>query len=157
MRITFLGTGTSVGVPSVGCECNTCLSDDPRDNRLRTSVLVEHRGQNLLIDASTDFRQQALRIGLKHIAGHPVHSLARGSLFRVGRHPADHVPRWCNSGFYASDVTWQGLRRIYAYALEPNPYPYPGVPRILPHQIEGKFEVLGLKVEPLTVIMVNCR
>ncbi|HXU07747.1 MAG TPA: MBL fold metallo-hydrolase, partial [Blastocatellia bacterium] len=68
MKVTFLGTGTSVGVPSVGCECATCLSDDPRDKRLRTSVLIEHEGNNLLIDASTDFRQQALRIGLKHLA-----------------------------------------------------------------------------------------
>ena len=61
MKITFLGTGTSVGVPAVGCECATCLSDDPRDKRLRTSVLVEEAGHQLLIDASTDFRQQALR------------------------------------------------------------------------------------------------
>ena len=67
MKITFLGTGTSVGVPSVGCDCSTCLSDDPRDKRLRTSVLLEHQGKNILIDASTDFRQQALRIGLKHL------------------------------------------------------------------------------------------
>jgi phosphoribosyl 1,2-cyclic phosphate phosphodiesterase len=50
MKITFLGTGTSVGVPSVGCECDTCTSDDPRDNRLRTSVLIEHQGRNILIE-----------------------------------------------------------------------------------------------------------
>ncbi|HYV05201.1 MAG TPA: MBL fold metallo-hydrolase, partial [Blastocatellia bacterium] len=59
MKVTFLGTGTSVGVPSVGCECSTCLSDDQRDKRLRTSVLIEHGDHNILIDASTDFRQQA--------------------------------------------------------------------------------------------------
>ena len=149
MRITFLGTGTSVGVPSVGCECATCLSDDPRDNRLRTSVLIEHGGQNILIDASTDFRQQALRIGLNRLDAilfthsHADHCFGlddtRPIMFRHGAIPV-----------YATEVTWQGLRRIYAYAFEPAPYP--GVPRIEPHQIEGAFQLLGLEIEPLTVI-----
>jgi phosphoribosyl 1,2-cyclic phosphate phosphodiesterase len=149
MKITFLGTGTSVGVPSVGCECDTCLSDDPHDKRLRTSVLVEHQGQNILIDASTDFRQQALRIGLKHLAAilithsHADHCFGlddtRPITFRDGAIPV-----------YASDLTWQGLRRIFSYVFEPAGYP--GVPRIVPHSIESDFSVAGLNVEPLTVI-----
>lgn len=149
MRVTFLGTGTSVGVPSVGCECATCLSDDPRDKRLRTSVLIEHRDQNILIDASTDFRQQALRLGLKHIAAvlfthsHADHCFGlddtRPIMFRDGAIPV-----------FASEITWQGLRRIYSYVFEPAGYP--GVPRIIPHHIEGDFDLLGLHVEPLTVI-----
>ena len=149
MRITFLGTGTSVGVPSVGCQCATCLSDDPRDNRLRTSVLIQHSGQNILIDASTDFRQQALRIGLDRLAAilfthsHADHCFGlddtRPIMFRHGAIPV-----------YATELTWQGLRRIYAYAFEPATYP--GVPRIEPHPIDGNFDLLGLKVEPLTVM-----
>jgi phosphoribosyl 1,2-cyclic phosphate phosphodiesterase len=149
MNITFLGTGTSVGVPSVGCECDTCLSDDPCDKRLRTSVLIEHQGQNLLIDASTDFRQQALRIRLKHLAAilithsHADHCFGlddtRPIMFRDGAIPV-----------YASEVTWQGLRRIFSYAFEPAGYP--GVPRMIPHSIDGDFSLLGLNVEPLTVI-----
>ena len=149
MRITFLGTGTSVGVPALGCECATCLSDDPRDNRLRTSVLVEHEGHHLLIDASTDFRQQALRVGLKKLDAilfthaHADHCFglddARPLMFRHGAIPV-----------YATDETWQGLRRIYAYAFEPAQYP--GVPRIIPHLIEGDFELFGLRVEPLVVM-----
>ncbi len=149
MRITFLGTGTSVGVPAVGCECNTCLSDDPRDKRLRTSVLIEHQGQNILIDASTDFRQQALRIGLKHLAAilfthsHADHCFGlddtRPIMFRDGAIPV-----------FATEVTWQGLRRIYAYALDAKPYP--GLPQIIPHEIDVDFDLLGLKVEPLIVI-----
>ena len=67
MKITLLGTGTSTGVPSIGCGCETCASDDPRDKRLRVSVLVEHDGQTVLVDTSSDFRQQALRVGLKHL------------------------------------------------------------------------------------------
>lgn len=149
MRVTFLGTGTSVGVPAVGCDCETCLSDDPRDKRLRTSVLIEHDGQNIIIDASTDFRQQALRTGLKHLSAilfthsHADHCFglddARPIMFRNGPIPC-----------FATELTWQGLRRIYSYIFEPAPYP--GVPRIIPNLIEGDFNLLGLSVEPLTVI-----
>lgn len=149
MRITFLGTGTSVGVPAVGCDCETCLSDDPRDKRLRTSVLIGHEGRNIIIDASTDFRQQALRVGLKQIAAilfthsHADHCFGlddtRPIMFRHGAIPV-----------YATETTWQGLRRIYAYVFEPAPQG--GVPRIIPHRIEGDFNLLGLQVEPLTVI-----
>lgn len=149
MRITFLGTGTSVGVPSVGCECDTCLSNDPRDKRLRTSVLIEHQDRNILIDASTDFRQQALRIALKHVAAilvthsHADHCFGlddtRPIMFRDGAIPV-----------FATEVTWQGLRRIFSYVFEPAGYP--GVPRIVPHRIEGDFNLMGLEVEPLTVI-----
>src|SRR5439155_6700848 len=67
MNLTFLGTGTSTGVPSIACDCETCTSDDPRDQRLRVSVLIEHAGQTIIVDTSTDFRQQALRQRLKHL------------------------------------------------------------------------------------------
>jgi phosphoribosyl 1,2-cyclic phosphate phosphodiesterase len=149
MRVTFLGTGTSVGVPAVGCDCETCLSDDPRDKRLRTSVLIEHRGYSFLIDASTDFRQQALRTGITKLDGilfthaHADHCFglddARPLMFR-------HGPLAC----FATEVTWKGLRRIYSYAFDPAPYP--GVPRIVPHRIEGDFTLFGLNIQPLTVI-----
>jgi phosphoribosyl 1,2-cyclic phosphate phosphodiesterase len=149
MRITFLGTGTSVGVPSIGCECATCLSDDPRDKRLRTSVLLEHCEKKIIIDASIDFRQQALRIGLKRLDAilfthaHADHCFglddARPLMFRRGAIPC-----------YASETTWKGLRRVYAYVFEGSPYP--GLPQIVPHTIESDFEVDDLWIEPLTVI-----
>jgi phosphoribosyl 1,2-cyclic phosphate phosphodiesterase len=149
MRVTFLGTGTSVGVPAVGCDCETCLSDDARDKRLRTSVLIEHDGRSIIIDASTDFRQQALRAGIKRIDAilfthsHADHCFGlddtRPIMFRHGA-----------IACFATEVTWEGLRRIYSYVFEPAPYP--GLPRIVPHRIEGDFNLLGLDVEPLTVI-----
>ncbi|HKY04168.1 MAG TPA: MBL fold metallo-hydrolase [Blastocatellia bacterium] len=149
MKLSFLGTGTSVGVPAVGCECETCLSDDPRDKRLRTSVLIEHKESRIIIDTSTDFRQQALRTKLTRLDAilfthsHADHCFglddARPLMFRHGAIPV-----------YATDVTWEGLRRIYAYAFEPAPYP--GVPRIIPHRIEGAFSLFGLSVEPLVVM-----
>ncbi len=67
MRITFLGTGTSVGVPMIRCRCEVCLSDDPRDNRLRTGLMIEHADQRLIVDISPDFRQQALRAKIDRI------------------------------------------------------------------------------------------
>ena len=61
MKITFLGTGTSQGVPIITCECEICRSDNPKDKRLRSSVLVEHKGKTFVIDTGPDFRQQMLR------------------------------------------------------------------------------------------------
>jgi phosphoribosyl 1,2-cyclic phosphate phosphodiesterase len=154
MKVTFLGTGTSVGVPSVGCECETCLSKDPRDQRLRASVMVEDGGHTVIIDASIDFRQQALRVGLKRVDAilfthaHADHCFglddARPLMFRNGAIPV-----------YASDETWKGLRRVYAYAFDsssPGGDVPRGVPRILPHVLDGDFDLFGLPVQPLTVI-----
>jgi phosphoribosyl 1,2-cyclic phosphodiesterase len=67
MKITFLGTGTSTGVPSVGCPCDVCHSRDPRDKRLRASVLLEYGGRCVVVDTGSDFRQQALRVGLTRL------------------------------------------------------------------------------------------
>ena len=61
MKITFLGTGTSQGVPVIGCDGEVCISDDPKDNRLRTSAMIEWHGKTIIIDAGPDFRQQLLR------------------------------------------------------------------------------------------------
>ena len=67
MDIRFLGTGTSTGVPHIGCECAVCTSSDKRDYRLRSSVLVSENGRNVLIDCGPDFRLQALEVHIKHL------------------------------------------------------------------------------------------
>src|ERR1700741_815060 len=67
MKLTFLGTGTSTGVPSIGCECETCISDDPRDKLLKFSVIVKQGGRPVVVDTSAAFRQQFLRFGLKQL------------------------------------------------------------------------------------------
>src|ERR1700704_1621858 len=81
MKLTFLGTGTSTGVPSIACDCETCRSDDPRDKRLRVSILIEHAGQSVLVDTSSDFRQQALRYGLKRLDAGLIYALPCRSHF----------------------------------------------------------------------------
>ncbi|MEW6733393.1 MAG: MBL fold metallo-hydrolase [Acidobacteriota bacterium] len=149
MRITFLGTGTSVGVPMIGCQCKTCVSADQRDQRLRASLLVEHNGQRLLIDASTDFRQQALRIRLDHLDAifithcHADHVFGLDDIrpinFRIGALPC-----------FASERTWQDLKQVFGYIFKPSSYK--ALPKIVPHTLIGPFSLFGLTVEPLEVI-----
>jgi phosphoribosyl 1,2-cyclic phosphate phosphodiesterase len=153
MKLTFFGTGTSTGVPSIGCECETCTSVDPRDKRLRVSVLVQHAGQTILVDTSTDFRQQALRSNLKHL----------DAVFITHCH-ADHIfglddirPlnfRHGSLGLYASERSWKDIRRIFQYVFEPSHFGG-GLPQIIPHVIEENAPFCfgrELRVLPLKVI-----
>lgn len=153
MKLTFLGTGTSTGVPTIGCECEVCLSNDPRDKRLRVSVLVEHAGQQILVDTSIDFRQQALRAGLKRL----------DAVFITHCH-VDHVfglddirPfnfRYGPMGVYANDIAWKDLRRIFKYIFEPTHFGG-GLPQLIPHTVvhNAPFSFgKDLEITPLEVI-----
>ena len=149
MRLTFLGTGTSVGVPMIGCDCATCESVDPRDKRLRTGLLIENGDQHIVIDISPDFRQQALRNNLRRL----------DALLITHCH-ADHVfglddirPFNLRQGplpIYASAITWRQLRRVFGYIFEGKDGGG-SLPKILPCTIEGDFEVGGLQVVPFDV------
>src|ERR671939_329099 len=153
MKFTLLGTGTSTGVPSIGCECETCLSDDPRDQRLRVSVLVEHAGQTVLVDTSSDFRQQALRQRIKHLDAvlithcHADHIFGLDDIRPLNfRHGA--------LGVYANERAWVDIRRIFKYIFEPSHFGG-GLPQVVPHTVEaGAPFCLGkdLQVTPLEVI-----
>src|SRR5204862_29727 len=90
LKLTLLGSGTSMGVPSLGCHCRVCTSKDPRDNRLRPSVLLSRNGQHVVIDTTPDFRQQALRIGLQRLDAlrdtpHPMHQTVEQALKLIDR------------------------------------------------------------------------
>jgi phosphoribosyl 1,2-cyclic phosphate phosphodiesterase len=125
-RITFLGTGTSQGVPVIGCKCPVCLSHDIRDNRLRSSVLIEHNGTRLIIDAGPDFRQQMLREQIESVDavllthGHKDHT---GGLDDVR---AINFIRKEPFAVYCEDLVLESLMREYSYAFEE--YKYPGAP-----------------------------
>ena len=153
MKLTFLGTGTSTGVPSIGCECETCTSDDSRDKRLRVSILIEHAGQTVLVDTSSDFRQQALRHGLKRL-----------DVVLITHCHADHIfglddirPlnfRHGALGVYANERAWPDIRRIFKYIFEPT-YFGGGLPQVIPHTVfAGAPFCLGrdLTVTPLEVL-----
>lgn len=153
MKLTFLGTGTSTGVPSIGCDCETCSSDDPRDKRLRVSVLVEHRDKKVLVDTSIDFRQQALRVGLKHLDAvlithcHVDHVFGLDDIRPFNfRHGA--------MGVYANEPAWIDLKRIFQYIFEPTHFGG-GLPQLIPHTVVHNASFMlseDLEVTPLEVI-----
>ena len=115
--ITFLGTGTSNGIPVIGCTCDVCTSVDPRDKRSRTSAIVRHQGQTFLIDTATELRSQALAAGLDHIDAalfthaHADHTGGFDDLRRFNELSQKHLP------IYASPQTAAILKERFAYAF----------------------------------------
>ena len=131
MKLTFLGTGTSTGVPSIACECETCTSEDPRDKRLRVSVLIEHAGRSVLVDTSSDFRQQALRYGLKRLDAVLITHCHADHIFGLD----DIRPfnfRYGALGLYANERAWVDIYRIFRYIFEPSHFGG-GLPQVIPH------------------------
>lgn len=127
-KLTFLGTGTSMGVPTVGCDCAVCTSADPRDNRLRPSVVLQWHAPDgaervVLIDTGPDFREQALRLHLTHVdAVFYTHSHADHILGMDDLRPLSFVT-YRQGGLvplYASEETGAVLERIYDYTLAPS-------------------------------------
>lgn len=149
IKVTVLGSGTSKGIPEIGCLCPTCLSTDPRDKRLRASVLVETHGMRILIDASPDFRQQALRAGMRTL---DAILLTHQHYDHVGG--IDDVRPFCfdkDIPVYANAQTATDLRNRVDYCFRK--HPYPGVPRLELHELEGRpFRVEGLKITPIEVM-----
>ena len=136
VRLTFLGTGTSSGVPFIACNCPVCTSQDPHDKRLRASVLVEWDGISIVVDAGPDFRQQMLRANVQHLDAillthnHKDHT---GGLDDTrGFNLAECKP----VNIYCEQYVEASLRKEYAYAFaEPR---YPGSPEWHMHTIDGK-------------------
>lgn len=140
-RLTFMGSGTSQGVPVIGCNCPVCKSTDPKDKRFRSSVLVEHEGMTILVDAGPDFRSQMLREGVTHLDAillthnHKDHT---GGLDDV-RALNYTEGRACD--IYCEKYVEDSLRQEYAYAF--SEHKYPGVPEWHIHNIENQpFEVI---------------
>lgn len=148
IEVTILGTGTSKGIPEIGCDCHVCRSDDPRDKRLRSSILVKTMGMNILVDASPDFREQALRHGIHHI---DALLLTHVHYDHVGG--MDDLRPFCLNGdvpvYCRRDVDADLRRRIdYCFRDEK----YPGVPGFDTTLItDTSFLVNGLKVIPVSV------
>ena len=153
MKLTFLGTGTSTGVPSIGCECETCLSTDSRDKRLRVSILIEHAGIKILVDTSIDFRQQALRANIKYLDAvfithcHVDHVFGLDDIRPLNfRHGA--------MGVYANETAWKDLKRIFQYIFQPTHFGG-GLPQLIPHTVQHNSPFCigkDLHIRPLEVI-----
>lgn len=149
MRLTFLGTGTSGGVPMIACTCPVCQSTDSKDKRLRSSVMIEAEGKTLVIDSGPDFRQQMLRENVMRVDGiiytHP-HKDHTGGLDDIRGY--NYVLKR-DMPLYLDAFTEQEIRDQYSYIFNPNPYP--GIPRVQLHRIDGDtpFVAEGIPVIPI--------
>lgn len=151
-RLTILGSGTSHGVPMIGCNCPTCTSDDPHDKRTRASAVFGFDGCNVLIDTGPELRLQCVACGLRE-----VHAI----LFT--HHHADHVvglddvrvfnrKREREIVVYGSRYTLERVERMFPYAFRDDP-DYPSVkPRLRAHPIDGPFELSGRRIVPIPLL-----
>jgi phosphoribosyl 1,2-cyclic phosphate phosphodiesterase len=151
-EITFLGTGTSNGIPVIGCDCAVCRSPDSRDRRSRTSAVVRSRGVTLLIDTATELRAQALANGLRQIDAvlmthaHADHTGGFDDLRRFNELQQEHLPVYADAGTAAM------LRERYAYTFSDHFPFYGGKPDLILHEIDGPFSVRGQEVVPIPVL-----
>lgn len=149
LTILVLGSGTSVGVPTIGCDCRVCRSPDPRDRRLRPSILVRYNGRCVLVDTTPDFRQQALRAGLDRLdAVLLTHAHADHVMGLDDVRPLNHVMRG-PIPVYGSPQTLDAIRRIFEYIFSDSPAES-SVPRLELHALDGRpFDLFGLEVTPI--------
>ena len=150
--LTFLGTGTSTGVPMIGCRCKVCLSDNVKDSRLRSSVWVRAGSKSILVDTSTDLREQALRAGIEHVnavlythhhADH-VHGIDELRSFNFLQN--EDIPLFGNA------VTMQRLESMFGYIFNGEPYEGGGIPKLEINIIEAPFTVGDVKIIPVPVM-----
>lgn len=151
MEVTFLGTGTSGGVPLVGCQCTVCKSTDSRDKRLRSSILIQQEKLNIVIDCGPDFRQQMLREDVRRIDGllmthpHKDHTGGLDDIRSFNYMMEGPIDIYCNQ------LTEEGIREQYIYAFKDTDYPY--LPKMNFVRIESKaFDIKGLSVLPVEVM-----
>ena len=151
LRLTVLGSGTSMGVPTIGCPCAVCHSADTHDRRLRPSILLEYAGRAVVIDTSPDFRQQVLAANLQRLDavilthGHADHILGLDDIRPFNLKHRAEIP------IYASKATLEIVRRTFAYIFDDTPT-HSTVPGVRLHPITGPFELFGLRIEPIAAM-----
>ena len=150
--LTVLGSGTSMGVPTIGCDCAVCKSADPKDRRTRPSVLIEYGGRAVLVDTTPDFREQAIRENITHLDAvlythsHADHILGIDDLRPLSfRHRPGKLP------LYASAEVAEFLRNMFRYIFDAD-YKFGGLPQVELRTINGAVDLFGAKVVPVRVI-----
>ena len=150
--LTVLGSGTSMGVPTIGCDCAVCCSSDPHDKRTRPSILIEYDGKFVLIDSTPDFRQQAIRENIRHLDAvlythtHADHLLGIDDLRPLSFH---HKPG--RLPLYARPEAAEIIRNMFRYIFDAN-YKFGGLPRVEMKLIDGPVELFGVSFVPVPVI-----
>lgn len=149
--LTVLGSGTSMGVPTIGCACAVCHSADPRDRRTRPSILLEYGGKFVLIDTTPDFREQAIRENIRQLDAvlythtHADHILGIDDLRPLSFRRDGGIP------LYARPEATEFLRTMFRYIFEAD-YKFGGIARVQLKPINGPVELFGARFEPVTVI-----
>lgn len=151
MKITFLGTGTSQGIPVIACDCAVCRSSDFRDKRLRTSIWIQIDDKSFVIDTGPDFRQQMLRADVRKLDAaifthpHKDHTAGLDDIRAYNHLQKKDMP------IYGRESTLNQLKTEFAYAF--SAYRYPGVPQFETHLIENEpLEIEGVKFIPIDVL-----
>ena len=151
MRLTFLGTGTSQGVPVIACHCRVCSSSDPRDSRLRTSALLcTDTGEHILFDLGPDFRQQMLRHSVDRLDAILITHAHRDHIGGVDDIRSFNYIQHKKMEMYMNDITAQMIQRDYHYIFEP--HQYPGLPEANLHVVDTPFEAAGVTIQPIKVM-----
>ena len=151
MKITFLGTGTSQGVPIIACECEVCHSVNPKDNRLRTSILVESESTNIVIDSGPDFRQQLLREKVKTLDGVVFTHEHKDHIAGLDEVRAFNFINNMRMPVYATERVQQAIKREFAYIFTEEQYP--GIPQIDLHTItDDAFTIKDIELLPINVM-----
>lgn len=147
-KLTFLGTGTSQGIPVISCQCYVCTSPDAHDKRLRASVLVEHGGSTVVIDAGPDFRQQMLREGVMAIDGIVLTHEHKDHTGGIDDVRAFNYTSGRSVDIFAEERVQRVIRKDFDYAF--GEHRYPGVPEIDLRTIgEEPFRVGGMELIPI--------
>ena len=150
MKITFLGTGTSQGVPVIGCDCEVCLSKNEKDKRLRASILIEEKGKVIVVDTGPDFRQQMLRENVQHLDAVVFTHEHKDHIAGLDDVRAFNFKQKKDMEVYATAETQVALKREFHYAFAENPYP--GVPKINLNTIANEaFNIGGVQLMPINV------
>jgi phosphoribosyl 1,2-cyclic phosphate phosphodiesterase len=149
IQITVLGSGTSSGVPTVGCTCEVCHSTDPRDNRLRPSIAIRYGGYSVIVDTTPDFRAQVLRARIMRLDAilythaHADHILGLDDVRPFNYRQRAPIP------IYGNAETLEAIQRVFRYAFDPEPTES-SVPKLDLHVMDGEpFDLLGLQFTPI--------
>src|ERR1044071_3564541 len=150
MKVTFLGTGTSQGVPLVACDCAVCLSSDPRNKRYRSSIYVETNTHKIIVATTVDLRWQCLDFGVRRIDAvlithcHADHVMGLDDIRRFNALQKDAIP------LYGSPESIGHLKRIFPYAVRKAPE-YPGYPCLHDNAVEGPFHIGTTTITPVSL------
>jgi phosphoribosyl 1,2-cyclic phosphate phosphodiesterase len=149
--LTVLGSGTSMGVPTIGCRCAVCTSPDPYDRRTRPSVMVEYEGRRVLIDSTPDFREQAIREGIRRLDAvlythaHADHILGLDDLRPLTFHTHGKIP------LYAQARVAERIRHMFSYIFDGN-YKYGGIAQVELNVFQGPVELFGVCFHPVPLM-----